>query len=71
LEACYQLEFVHCKWLGILENETLILASEAFGKMLIGIGILFFEMPFLFIIFSRNINEYHENYFLKGYANMT
>jgi hypothetical protein len=39
--------------------------------MLIRIGILFFEMPFLFIIFSRNINEYHEKYFLKGYANIT
>jgi hypothetical protein len=38
--------------------------------MLIGIGILFFEMPFLFIIFSHNIYEYHEKYFKKGYANI-
>lgn len=59
------------KWWGILENETLILASEAFWKMLIGIGILFFEMPFLFINFSYNINEYHEKYLKKGYANIT
>lgn len=39
--------------------------------MLIGIGILFSEMPFQFIILSRNINEYHEKYLKKGYANIT
>jgi hypothetical protein len=39
--------------------------------MLIGICILFFEMPFLFINFSYNINEYHEKYLKKGYANIT
>jgi hypothetical protein len=39
--------------------------------MFIGIGILFFEIPFIFINFSRNINEYHEKYLKEGYANIT